>query len=408
MYTSRAERVHETAIETVNENTIETAIETISENTEVIEANPPEVSKGMSQGKIRTTTENGIIKPSAKSTRAQYFTLDELMSVKINPIEFVIDGLVPSVGLSAIVGKPKTGKSFMVVDMAYQIVTGGTFLGRSCKRTEVLYYALEDNKPRLQERFGKILTTKERSPFHMCIKVQDLDHGFINELTEFLKDHPHVKVVFIDTFKKIRGRALGRENQYDWDYRECGLLQQFAIEHGISIILLHHLKKGQTVNDPTEDISGSNGIFGALDTALIIVKQNRSDKEAKMFTIGRDIEEETYQIEFQECRWKMMGIAEDVEKEKAELEFRRSLIARTIISLVDANNGSWSGTATELLSQGAGVVGRQIANNATSLGKKLSSLSEQLYKYECISYFTVSGKNGNNKHCFRRDIPFNA
>ena len=358
--------------------------------------------------KAVATSENGVIKPITPTFKTEYFTLDDLMTEKITPIEFTVDGLIPSIGLSAIVGKPKVGKSFMVADMAYQIVTGGAFIGKACEQKEVLYYALEDNKQRLKERFGKIMEEKERLPFHMSIKVPDLDHGFLSELDEFLKSHPNVKVVFIDTFKKVRGRSLPRENAYDWDYREAGALQQFAVKKEIAIILLHHLKKGQTVNDPTEDISGSNGLFGALDTALIIVKENRSDKTAKLYTIGRDIEEESYQIEFSDCKWKLLGLAEEYERQQAELEFRRSPIVKTITRLLGKNKGYWKGTASELMEEGKQITGQSIAPNSTALGMKLTKLSEQLKEYEFISYNTVSGKNGNKMHCFSSDNPFDV
>ncbi len=78
-------------------------------------------------------------------------TAKELSKMRLPPVEFIIDRLMP-VGLGVLAAPSKTGKSFMVLDMAACIAKGSLFLGYSTNKAEVLYLALEDSKARVKDR----------------------------------------------------------------------------------------------------------------------------------------------------------------------------------------------------------------------------------------------------------------
>lgn len=60
----------------------------------------------------------------------------------------LIDGLLQR-GTYLFVGSPKVGKSFMMAQIAYHISTGTSLWEYKVRKATVLYFALEDDYPRL-------------------------------------------------------------------------------------------------------------------------------------------------------------------------------------------------------------------------------------------------------------------
>lgn len=69
--------------------------------------------------------------------------MPKLMEIRFPVKPAVIEGLLP-VGTYLLAGAPKVGKSFFVLQMAYRVSTGGTFLDCPVHPGTVLYLALED------------------------------------------------------------------------------------------------------------------------------------------------------------------------------------------------------------------------------------------------------------------------
>ncbi len=78
-------------------------------------------------------------------------SMSELYDTVFNVQTPLIDGLLQS-GTYIFAGSPKVGKSFMMAQFAYHISTGTPLWGYKVRKSTVLYFALEDDYPRLQER----------------------------------------------------------------------------------------------------------------------------------------------------------------------------------------------------------------------------------------------------------------
>ena len=118
----------------------------------------------------------------------------------------------------------------------------------------------------------------------------------------------------------MRSAAKGNENAYSADYREIGLLKSFADRHGVCLLLVHHLRKMGDDSDPFNRISGTNGIMGAVDTALVLSKQKRSDSQTTLSITGRDIESRDMVLEFstETYRWRVLGDANIIAEQRAK------------------------------------------------------------------------------------------
>ena len=203
---------------------------------------------------------------------------------------FVLDGLI-SRGINILCGSAKTVKSWLALWLAVQLSLGLPVWDIKTQKTDVLYLCLEDTYERIQSR---LFTLSEVMPDNLYLgnRIRQLGEGFEQDIIYFLKDHPNIKVIIIDTFQKIMNNkgTSGKNGMYGNDYADISVLKDIADKSGISMILIHHLRKMQDTNDPFNQISGSTGILGAVDAALLLKREYPGSDIATLTVRGRDNE----------------------------------------------------------------------------------------------------------------------
>ena len=103
-----------------------------------------------------------------------------------------------------------------------------------------------------------------------------------------------MKIVFIDTLQKIREST---ENNYGSDYKEISVLKSLADKLEIAIVLVHHTRKCSD-SDPFNMISGSTGLNGCVDGSMVLIETKRGSRTAKLYCVGRDIENAEINLQF--------------------------------------------------------------------------------------------------------------
>src|SRR5687767_11206510 len=74
---------------------------------------------------------------------------DMLRQRQFKPVRYIVPGLVTE-GATVFAGRPKCGKSWMVLDLGISVATGQpAFAERVVEEGDVLYLALEDGPKRL-------------------------------------------------------------------------------------------------------------------------------------------------------------------------------------------------------------------------------------------------------------------
>lgn len=327
-----------------------------------------------------------------------------LQGKDIPPIRWIVENLIPA-GLNILASPPKYGKSWAVLDLGLAVTAGGRFLGYQTNSCEVLYLALEDSERRLKSRMMKLLAGKNApAGFHFATAAHDMDNGLFDELEGFLKPHPKTGLIIIDTLQRVRGAVHGKEGAYAADYREVGGLKAFADRHGIAILLVHHLRKMADDSDPFNRISGTNGLMGAADTALVLTKEKRGDENATLSIVGRDVESSDTVLRFNKdtCRWENLGDADWFAEQQARVEYQESGLVRTIKKLLEQSpDGAWSGSAQQLLDAGRFIARTSLADSTQSLTNKLKGLDKLLMEYDGIAHERKRNGSGGGKHIFR-------
>ena len=236
-------------------------------------------------------------------------TANALQAEEFPPLRYAVDGYLAE-GVTLLAGKPKTGKSWMALDFAMAVATGGVALGSvTCRRDPVLYCALEDNHRRLQRRMRQLYGAVDHWPpgLHFATQVRRLDEGLVDDLREWIEIH-RPKLVIIDTFAGVRPQS--RREGYDTDYAALSPLQVMAGEMGFAILVVHHLRK-MPGDDPFDTISGTTGLTGAVDAAFVL---QRGKQGVTLYGRGREIEEMEQAVEFVAGTWKVLGDAAEVRR----------------------------------------------------------------------------------------------
>ncbi len=239
--------------------------------------------------------------------RATVITSFELMDKVFPEPTWAVPGIIPE-GLTIMSGKPKTGKSWLALNIAVAASLGGNVLGEiKVDKLPVLYLALEDTPRRLQNRLNHI----EALPSKDLVLATRWDNGKdgLKKLINWIKEYTETKLVIIDTLAKFRGISHSNGTQYEIDYQAVNGIKQFSDELGFSVILLHHTRK-MASDDYLEEVSGTMGITGAADTVLVL-KRSRGQADAELCVTGRDLEDQELALEFREnIGWTIMGDAQ--------------------------------------------------------------------------------------------------
>ena len=327
----------------------------------------------------------------------------ELQGAELPPPIYIVKKLLTA-GLSALAAPPKYGKSWLVLQLCLAVAAGTPFLDYDTNTAGCLYLALEDTQYRLRERMNKLLNGRPAPDcFDFATTASDLDNGLIAELEDFMSKHKNVKLIVIDTLQKVKSAKKYGESAYEADYRALAPLKTFADKYKLCVLLVHHLRKMKDETDPFNMMSGTNGILGSLDTALVMNRNKRSDTDTTFSVTGRDVEAQEKIIVFDKksCKWNMKGDADYLAEQRARLEYDESPIVKTIKKLVETSPGNrWDGRVKDLMEAGKLIANTYLAPSVQQLGHDLQALDLPLLEYDGIVHTTTRNGNAGKNHCY--------
>jgi hypothetical protein len=288
--------------------------------------------------------------PDAGATvrpRPAIITADALSTKVFAEPRWAVDNVLPE-GATILVGPPKKGKSWFLLGLGLSIAAGGNALGKiPVTGGDVLLLCLEDGQRRLQDRMWRVLDG-ELAPkrLHLVTEWPRLDEGGDVELDAWLRDHPETRLVGIDVLARVRPPSREKGDLYQRDYETMVAFKRVADRHGVALVVVHHSRKA-SAEDPLDLISGTQGLAGAADTALILTRE-KGRADANLYVRGRDVPEADYALDFDPvtCQWNLLGDAKafrlSTERESI-LDLLRSsgpLDPKSIAERLNANRGA--------------------------------------------------------------------
>jgi hypothetical protein len=250
---------------------------------------PADYGADVPQGAIPT------VQPAATGRRTRW-SAGELLTAELPPTPWLIPGLIP-IGLVILAGRRKLGKSFLALQMAGAIGSGGDFLGQRIAQGRCLYLALEDTAARLQTRM-RMQSWQPGAQVDFALTWPALDDGGLVNLQDELTAGAY-NLLVVDTLSRCLTR---RQNQNDVGDMTFALsaLQHLAFSRSMTILLIdHHTKGNQALDlaDPVDDLLGSSG-KGAVADAVFGLYRPRGQREVKLLGRGRDFDELSFDLRF--------------------------------------------------------------------------------------------------------------
>jgi archaellum biogenesis ATPase FlaH/5S rRNA maturation endonuclease (ribonuclease M5) len=228
---------------------------------------------------------------SATQFLSKFNVLDAaaLASLKLPPLEFLCDKILPNSGLAMLAGAPKAGKSWQVLCMAKDMLKAGK---------PVFYIAAEDNNRRLQGRINSVFITPPEGLICHAGLSQDeaIPRGqsalkYLEEIA--LRYAP--SCIIIDTVASIL-KPHEKSGNYNVSVDEYAALRKLAHKQKMAILVVHHTKKTTEVSlSPLEQILGSTGITATVET-ILVMENIIGKKDRKLHVTGKDVEQNEFYL----------------------------------------------------------------------------------------------------------------
>jgi hypothetical protein len=223
------------------------------------------------------------------TTRPNLISALELRRKQFPNLVWTVDGLIPE-GLCLLAAKPKSRKSWLALGIAVAVASGGKAFGYyDVTPGRVLYLDLESNQRRMKSRLQSIISEREAWPSNFDIAT-DWPRGpeGIALLDGYCEANADTRVIVIDIWARFRAAKDPKADPYDQDYNALQELNAWAESRHVTVIVIHHTRKAKS-EDPFEEISGTNGILGAVATALKLSSSPDIPDEQLLHMTGRDL-----------------------------------------------------------------------------------------------------------------------
>jgi len=200
-----------------------------------------------------------------------FVQIPDIMTMDLPPIKFLVDGMIARKTITLWAGIDGTAKTFLSQRMAFEVATGGKFLGKECRKSPVLYLDYENPSFAVRERLNAMTSEPidGLKVWGTWLKQQppqigsDLLLGIAKEVQP---------LIFVDPFRYAHG---AEENDSTEMMAIMQHLRYYAAAGG-AVVILHHPAKTEGSTG-----RGSSAIRGAADVAFL----QEMDDESGLITL---------------------------------------------------------------------------------------------------------------------------
>ena len=231
-----------------------------------------------------------------KGSAPRVFSGADLFVQEFSPPVFVVDSLLAN-GTTLLAARPKTGKSWLTLQLALSVAKGEPFLGHFpvMETGAVLYYALEESDNRTHNRLHKLTGWKsglERISF--VYRIDPLMSGGAAQIDADLTTG-RFALVILDTLAAVL-QPNARRDPLRSEYAEVNTLRRLAEKHKTCIVVVTHSRKAEA-DYALDAVAGTTGMTAGCDAVWVLNRQK--DGNYILETIGRETEESVYRLGFE-------------------------------------------------------------------------------------------------------------
>ena len=220
----------------------------------------------------------GALHAKTAASLNEPITTDDLLSMQVP--DWLVDGIFPA-GLSLLFGAPKSGKSYIALQLAWSFATGTNFFRRKC-RTEpgnVLYLAGEgvaDLKLRVEALIAES-GMKDDGRINWWVEGLALAKERDAAKLRLQVERTGAELVIVDTWARYSG--LRDENDAALASQAVGALEDLT-RKGVSVVVVHH-------TNAEGGIRGSTAVAGAVESAIRVLRDDDAQRSALISFMAR-------------------------------------------------------------------------------------------------------------------------
>ena len=222
------------------------------------------------------------------SLKKLFIGADEIKNKDYDSIEFLVDKLIPQGTLCALVGESDTGKGSLLRQLALSLVYGDSdFLGfkleESCRN--VIYISTEDGEMAtsawLNKYFGEEIAKDDRLS---KLKYVYETEGIIKNLKQVVESNC-VDLIIVDSYADLFTGSMNNSNEVR---AFLNAYNQIANKYSVTVVFLHHTKKGTAGMIPNKNsILGSQG-FEAKMRSVIMLTQDENEESHRHLCVVKN------------------------------------------------------------------------------------------------------------------------
>lgn len=248
-------------------------------------------------------------------------SLGELLARPAVPVDWLWEGRLALGTVSAVVSKPKVGKSTFARNLCLSVARGEPFFGLPTKAGACIYLALEERAEDVTADFRAMGATGKEP---ILIHADANPAAGVYALIGLVKEQKPLLVVIDPLFRIIHVKD---DKAYAEMYNALGPLIDVARNTGTHLLLTHHMGKGMAKADLVDSPLGSTAIGGAVSSLIVLKRTENYRTIGTVQRLGEWLSETVLEYDPESHRLSVGGTrfeADRQECEEAILEFLRS------------------------------------------------------------------------------------
>lgn len=178
-------------------------------------------------------------------------------------VSWFVDGIIQKQSSAVIYGESRIGKSFLALDLAYKLASGGTWFGYDVQPCRVIFFAAESPSG-LPDRIDAIKAHQGgESPEDLRFLRSQIDLSDQTHVEKIIATVNGFDVIFIDTLNAASSET--DENSSKDMGKILNGIRRIIDETGCTVIFVHHC--GWSDHDR---LRGHSSFSAAMDTRILV------------------------------------------------------------------------------------------------------------------------------------------
>jgi len=272
--------------------------------------------------------------------KPRMLSLKEVFALESQALKWIVPGYIPSSTSGLLSGLPGSGKTQLLLDLAYAVATGGEFLGEKVQQGRVLFICSDQplnitasylaDKGFSEDMENIMVVGQTNTMSAWTIKEMEALEGYLEEFRPAL--------TIIDSIRTTIAYPLGIEEKSEQIGHWLKEVERQVVRFNSSLMWIHHDNKAKDLVG-VEKASGSTAIVGNVSFHFRLQKSSNDQADTRrLLTMPktRGFEPVSALLEFnpESSCFEFVGIEGDADGAKATLQ-------QQIMQLLQKQPGSW-------------------------------------------------------------------